>query len=202
MKKWQEKRNYRRIKDEHGHIIKNIITVDGVDVEVSEEVFLSYSQMERRERYITEEVEPGRLLSLERLLEDGVPLELLGGEQEKSAEYTVFDQMDKMNIDRESQLIFALSNLDPCEKQLLWALYLEGVSAREYACICGVSDMAIRKRRDTAKLAGWSTADQRRVPLSQRRNTCVALILMFLVFLPETCVGCGNVTVPMKLFPR
>lgn len=116
MKKWQEKRNYRRIKDEHGHIIKNIITVDGVDVEVSEEVFLSYSQMERRERYITEEVEPGRLLSLERLLEDGVPLELLGGEQEKSAEYTVFDQMDKMNIDRESQLIFALSNLDPCKK--------------------------------------------------------------------------------------
>ena len=62
MKKWQEKRNYRRIKDEHGHIIKNIITVDGVDVEVSEEVFLSYSQMERRERYIPGEGGPSTYL--------------------------------------------------------------------------------------------------------------------------------------------
>ena len=62
MKKWQETRNYKRIKDQNGIII-NIITVDGVDVEVNDEVFLAYSQADRRERYIIEEVEAGKLLS-------------------------------------------------------------------------------------------------------------------------------------------
>ena len=52
------------IKDNNGIII-NIITVDGVDVEVNDEVFLAYSQADRRERYITEEAEAGKLLSLE-----------------------------------------------------------------------------------------------------------------------------------------
>ena len=50
MKNWQESRNYRRIKDENGAVIANIITINGVDVEVSEEVFLAYSQSDRRER--------------------------------------------------------------------------------------------------------------------------------------------------------
>ena len=31
MKKWQEERNYRRIYNEAGEAIANIITVDGVD---------------------------------------------------------------------------------------------------------------------------------------------------------------------------
>ena len=35
MKKWQESRNYRRIKNENGEVIANIITVEGQDVEVS-----------------------------------------------------------------------------------------------------------------------------------------------------------------------
>lgn len=39
MEKWQESRNYRRIKNENGEVIANIITVDGVDVEVTEEVY-------------------------------------------------------------------------------------------------------------------------------------------------------------------
>ena len=38
MKKWQEERNYRRIYNEAGEVIANIITVDGVDVEVAENV--------------------------------------------------------------------------------------------------------------------------------------------------------------------
>ena len=50
MKKWQEIRNYRRVRNENGQVIANIITIDGIDVEVSEEVFLAYSQMDRQER--------------------------------------------------------------------------------------------------------------------------------------------------------
>lgn len=147
MKKWQEKRNYRRIKDEHGMIIKNIITVDGVDVDVSEEVFLAYSQMERRERYIAEEVEPGKLLSLEKLIEDNVPLELLGIEPEESAEDIALNQMEQAEIDSKDCLISALSELNPSEEQLIRALFFEGISAREYAKQLGVHLNAIQYRR-------------------------------------------------------
>ena len=55
MKKWQEERNYRRVRNEGGEVIANIITVDDMDVEVPEDVYLAYSQADRRERYITED---------------------------------------------------------------------------------------------------------------------------------------------------
>ena len=58
----------------------NIITVDGIDVEVSDEVYLAYTQLDRRERYLMEEVETDKKLSLDRLLKSGVPLEKLGME--------------------------------------------------------------------------------------------------------------------------
>lgn len=148
MKKWQEKRNYRRIRDEHGKVIANIITIDGTDVEVTEEVFLAYSQMERRERYIAEEVEPGKLLSLEKLMEDGVPLELLGIEPEESAERTVLDQIERTEADQERRLVSALSELSPDEKRLIQGLFFEGISAREYARQSGVQLNTVQHRRD------------------------------------------------------
>ena len=70
MKKWQEERNYRRIYNEAGEVIANIITVDGVDVEVAEDVYLAYSQADRRERYVWEEQFSGKILSLEQMAED------------------------------------------------------------------------------------------------------------------------------------
>ena len=72
MEKWQENRNYRRIKDQNGNIVANIITVDGMDVPVTEEVYAAYAKMDRRERYLSEDVPAGRLLSLEQMAEDGV----------------------------------------------------------------------------------------------------------------------------------
>lgn len=61
MKKWQESRNYRRIKNENGEVIANIITVEGQDVEVSEDVFNAYAKADRRERYLLEEQSVGRV---------------------------------------------------------------------------------------------------------------------------------------------
>ena len=52
MKHWQEKRNYQHVRDEAGNVRSNIITVDGIDVEVSDEVYLAYTQLDRRERYL------------------------------------------------------------------------------------------------------------------------------------------------------
>lgn len=149
MKNWQESRNYRRIKDKDGNIIANIITVDGVDVEVTEDVFLAYSQADRRERYIAEEVEPGRVLSLERLMEDGVPLAKLGIEQEPSAENIVLEGEDEKELAiQKSRLISALSSLDVAEKQLVQALFFDGIPLREYARCLNVQLRTVQYRRD------------------------------------------------------
>ena len=149
MKNWQESRNYRRIKDKDGNIIANIITVDGVDVEVTEDVFLSYSQADRRERYIAEEVEPGRVLSLERLMEDGVPLVELGIEQEPSAENIVLEGEDEKELAiQKSRLISALSSLNEAEKQLVQALFFDDIPLREYARCLNVQLRTVQYRRD------------------------------------------------------
>ena len=92
MKKWQESRNYRQVKNDAGEIISYIITVDGIDVEVPEDVYRAYSQADRRERYVREEMEAGKLLSLDKLLEDDVPLEPLGVDLVPSAEDTTLEQ--------------------------------------------------------------------------------------------------------------
>ena len=49
MKKWQEERNYRRIYNESGEVIANIITVDGVDVNADEG--LTGTRMDKREDF-------------------------------------------------------------------------------------------------------------------------------------------------------
>ena len=149
MKNWQESRNYRRIKDKDGNIIANIITVDGVDVEGTEDVFLAYSQADRRERYIAEEVEPGRVLSLERLMEDGVPLAKLGIEQEPSAESIVLEGEDEKELAiQKSRLISALSSLNEAEKQLVQALFFDDIPLREYARCLNVQLRTVQYRRD------------------------------------------------------
>ena len=68
MKKWQKERNYRQIKDKDGNVIKNIIKINGQSVEVSEEVFLAYSQSDRKVRYKKEKDEKkDKPLSIEAL---------------------------------------------------------------------------------------------------------------------------------------
>ena len=148
MKKWQETRNYRRIKDQNGIII-NIITVDGVDVEVNDEVFLAYSQADRRERYITEEAEAGKLLSLEQLLERGVPFEMLGIELEESAEVSVLEQADRdLAVEQTKRLMTALSGLERDEQEVIQALFFDGVPVRAYSRQLGVRLNAVQYRRD------------------------------------------------------
>lgn len=149
MKKWQEERNYRRIYNEAGEVIANIITVDGVDVEVAEDVYLAYSQADRRERYVREEMEAGKLLSLDKLLEDEVPLEPLGVELAPSAEDTTMEQEESNETAMQLQkLTEALSGLNTAERQLLQALYFDGIPAREYARQLGVYHRTVLYRRD------------------------------------------------------
>lgn len=149
MKKWQKNRNYKRLKDAQGNIIANIITVDGKDVKVSDEVFQAYTQADRRERYISEEVEPGIVLSLDKLVEDSVPLETLGVPQAASAEDSLLNQ--ERYTEKEAQIKkirLALKSLTDDEKQLIQALYFDCIPAREYARHLGVQLRTVQYRRN------------------------------------------------------
>ena len=149
MQKWQESRNYKRIKDENSEVLAYIITVDGRDIEVAEEVYQAYSQADRRERYVREEVEPGKVLSLEKLLEDEVPLEKLGVEMSPSAEETMLGQEGIRQTEQQlKRLADALASLNTAERQLLQALYFDRLSAREYTRQLGVYHRTILYRRD------------------------------------------------------
>lgn len=146
MKKWQEKRNYRRIKDEHGKVIANIITIDGTDVEVTEEVFLAYSQADRRERYLEEEIGSRMTLSLEELQEFDVPLVSLGAVPAQSAENDMIERLEQR--DQSARLIKALQGLEASEQELIKALFFDKIPAREYAKQLGVRLNAVQYQRD------------------------------------------------------
>ena len=149
MKNWQKNRNYKRIKDENGNVIANIITIDGIDVEVTEEVFLAYSQMDRRERYLLEENGVNKELSLEQMSQDRVQLSYVGAEMAPSAEELLLESDEARTWKkRQERLSAALESLDDVDRKLITALFLDGISAREYARKLGISDMAVRKRRD------------------------------------------------------
>ena len=143
MKKWQEERNYRRVRSEGGEVIANIITVDGMDVEVPEDVYLAYSQADRRERYITEEQSSGKLLSLEQMEEDALLPDYVGAETE------ALEREEIRNLAEQKQiLLLALLSLKDTDRELINALFFDGVSTREYAQRMGVSQRAVIKRRD------------------------------------------------------
>ena len=56
MKKWQEERNYRRVRNEGGEVIANIITVDGMDVEVTEDVYHENMVVEKKFAMLYEQI--------------------------------------------------------------------------------------------------------------------------------------------------
>ena len=143
MKKWQEERNYRRIYNEAGEVIANIITVDGVDVEVAEDVYLAYSQADRRERYVREEQFPGKILSLEQMAEDDLLSDYVGAETAPSAE----EQAQSL-AERKEMLLLAMLSLNDADRELINALFFDGASTRDYAARIGITQRAVIKRRD------------------------------------------------------
>lgn len=126
-----------------------IITVDGMDVEVPEDVYLAYAQADRRERYIMEEQSSGKLLSLEQMEEDALLPDYVGAETAPSAETEALEREELRNLAEKKQiLLLALLSLKDIDRELINALFFDGASTREYAQRMGVSQRAVIKRRD------------------------------------------------------
>ena len=127
----------------------DIITVDGMDVEVPEDVYLAYAQADRRERYIMEEQSSGKLLSLEQMEEDALLPDYVGAETAPSAETEALEREELRNLAEQKQiLLLALLSLKDTDRELINALFFDGASTREYAQRMGVSQRAVIKRRD------------------------------------------------------
>ncbi len=148
MKKWQKNRNYKRVKDKDGNVVANIITVFGQDVEVSDEIFDTYSQMDRRARYIGEDIPAENEISLERTMEDGIHIETLENAEPSAEEICIEHENAKMREEQAKHLPIALAKLSDDEKRLIDALYFRGLGVREYAREISVPPMKIVRDRN------------------------------------------------------
>ena len=148
MKKWQKDRNYKRVKDKDGNVVANIITVFGQDVEVSDEIFDTYSQMDRRARYIGEDIPAESEISLERTMEDGIHIETLENAEPSAEEICIEHENAKMREEQAKHLPIVLAKLSDDEKRLIDALYFRGLGVREYAREISVPPMKIVRDRN------------------------------------------------------
>lgn len=149
MKNWQRKRNYRRILDEDGNTVAYIITIDGTDVEVTEDVYRSYSEMDRRERYQEEAKAAQGFMSIGQMDDDDVMLEYVCPDLVESCEETVLAAIEAEEREKQLKIVReTLCELSENDRELMTALFVDGVGIREFARQKGVFDRAIRKRRD------------------------------------------------------
>ena len=148
MKNWQKNRNYKRVKDKDGNVVANIITVFGQDIKVSDEIFDTYSQMDRRARYIGEDIPAENEISLERTIEDGIHIETLENAEPSAEEICIEHENAKMRAEQEKRLPIVLARLSDDEQRLIDALFFRGLGVREYAREIGVPPMKIGRDRD------------------------------------------------------
>lgn len=148
MKNWQKNRNYKRVRDKDGNVVANIITVFGQDVEVSDEIFDTYSQMDRRARYIGEDIPAESEISLERTIEDGIHIETLENAEPSAEEICIKHENVKMRAEQVKHLPIVLARLSNDEQRLIDARFFRGLGVREYAREIGVPPMKIGRDRD------------------------------------------------------
>lgn len=138
MADWQRRRNY-RIRASESDKARFTITVDGIETEVTPEVYEAYAQGERRERYMAER-DAGRLLSLEQMDMDFVSLALFGERAALAEDAAIRRIMG-------AQAMKALEQLAPEERDLIQSLILSGETERDYAGRIGMSQKGVNKRK-------------------------------------------------------
>ena len=153
MKKWQKERNYGQIKDKDGNVIKNIIKINGQSVEVSEEVFLAYSQSDRKVRYKKEkDTKKDKPLSIEALREYGVSIEgLLFNKNYKIHMYSPYTNTDEELIEI---ILNEIAKLPSDERELIKSICINGMTTRKYAELkgCSHSTVVYHKKRILEKI--------------------------------------------------
>ena len=112
-------------------------------VPVSEEVYLAYYQMRSREKYLIAR-EQGKIISLDKAIEDGIPLEQEISRNEENLEDVIIRQL------MIEKMISCLPQLAEYDRLIIAGLYYQAKSMRELARELGVSEGSIRYRHKHA----------------------------------------------------
>ena len=147
MYNWKDARNYRRLRDENGNVIANMIYVDGEEVAVSDEVYEAYASMDRRERYLSDASDTQQDLSFEGCVEDCVPFEPLYENNGLSMEENLM-RRELLRI-----LPQAVQALPKEDQDLIRELFFLKRTTRDLAQKNGVSQPMIIKRKQRVLLA-------------------------------------------------
>lgn len=112
-------------------------------VPVSEEVYLAYYQMRSREKYLIAR-EQGKIISLDKAIEDGIPLEQEISRNEENLEDVIIRQL------MIEKMMSCLPQLPEYDRLIIAGLYHQAKSMRELARELGVSEGSIRYRHKRA----------------------------------------------------
>jgi RNA polymerase sigma factor (sigma-70 family) len=159
MQNWKKNRNYRKHKNDDGTFTYTI-TVDGVNVAVSEEVYTAYATAGRKMDYMEFDLKRDRVLQDAQgkairdennqpiyLPEREVSLDKLFAEDwdfsstEVTSEDTVLKQIEFAELRR------YLALLDADEQKLIGALFFEGLTESAYSKKIGLTQKAVNKRK-------------------------------------------------------
>ena len=160
MNNWQKYANYRRCENTDGSYTY-IIVIDGIDVEVSEQLYREYATTGRKMKYLELDIKRNRTKQDPKsgkavLDEHGQPIIL--PEREVSLDKMVDEDWDFPSaepspedaviegIDTET-LYRCLEFLDGDERKLIDALFFEGMTEREYAKEIELTQKAVNKRK-------------------------------------------------------
>ena len=159
MKNWQRNRNFRKYENTDGSVTY-IITVDGENVEVSEDVYDTYAKLGYKMEHIEHSIKcnrvlqdrngkavrdehghpimlPEREVSLDKLIDADFEFASL----ETSLEDIVIGQLQI------EELCSCLSLLNAHERELIESLFFEGVTEREYAQRIGIAQKNVNKKK-------------------------------------------------------
>lgn len=117
------------------------IPVEGKLVEVEEPVYTEYYRMSRRERYLEERDQENGVMSYDAMDNNG----LVGQEMFQDRERGTLEDM-ALAKELLERLHRCIQMLPKAERDLIQAIYFEGMSDREYASKVGKTQPAVSSR--------------------------------------------------------
>ena len=121
---------------------KYMIKIQGNLIEVTEDVYYAYFRMERQERWQEEEKQGHEVVSYD-ALDNG---ETVGVEAIQDMESPSMEDLAIAN-ELKDRLHHVVAALPKTERELIQAIYFEGVSANDYANQVGLTHRGVNKQR-------------------------------------------------------
>lgn len=118
------------------------IPIEGKLIEVEENVYIAYYKMGRRERYLVERDQKNGVLSYDALDQDGI----IGQEMMNDPEADSLEEL-VMAKELKSKLHLCIEMLSKSERELIQAIYFDGMSDTEYSKRIRKSQQTVSYRR-------------------------------------------------------